>query len=304
MLDRITSLAPLAFLLAVNALFASAARAQATSRGNADSTAPRYLLQYKYRAGETITYAVEQLASIDTTIAGNNQKTRLRTKSVRSLKVEDVNEQGAMRFVHVVDHVDMWSEVGGRTAIHYASDQPDPPPPEYQQVAENIGKPISVITMNPRGIIVARQDMVQHPDLGLGGIAIPLPDSSIPLGYTWSQPMEVKVRLDDQRIKSIKTRELYRLEKVETGIATISLKTQVLTPLDDPRVKSQIVQRISQGEIRFDLEAGRLVSKQLSWDEQVLGFSGAESNMKYVAQFTEQLSTTPYTASKPAPAGS
>src|SRR5690606_36662894 len=110
---------------------------------------------------------------------------------------------------------------------------------------------------------------------------------------------EVKVRLDDQRIKAIQTRELYRLEKVETGIATISIKTQILTPVDDPRVKSQIVQRISQGEIRFDVDAGRLVSKQLYWNEQVLGFSGAESNMKYLAQFTEQLAETPYTASRP-----
>jgi hypothetical protein len=209
-----------------------------------------------------------------------------------------------MRFVHVVDHVDMWSEVAGREAVHFTSDQAEPPPAEYQHVADNIGKPISIITINPMGIIVDRQDKVQHPDLGLGGIAIPLPQEEIEIGHTWSQPLELKVRLEDKKIKSIQTRELYRLEKVETGIATISIKTQILTPMDDPRVKSQIVQRISQGDIRFDVEAGRLVSKQLSWNEQVLGFSGAESNMKYLAQFTETLKATPHTASKPTRQGS
>jgi hypothetical protein len=262
--------------------------------------AARFLLRYKYRPGETITYDLEQLVAIDTTIAGNNQKTKLRTKSIRSLRVDQVDDQANMRFTHVIDRVDMWSEVGGRQPVHWSSDQKETAPPEYEHVAEHIGKPISVITINPRGEIVQRQDQVQHPDLGLGGITIPLPDEEVAVGESWSQPLEVKVRLEDQRIKPIQTRELYRLEKVETGIATISIKTQILTPVDDPRVKSQIVQRISQGEIRFDIDAGRLVSKQLNWNEQVLGFSGAESNMKYLAQFTEALSETPYTASKPA----
>ncbi len=110
------------------------------------------------------------------------------------------------------------------------------------------------------------------------------------------------MRLEDQRIKSIKTRELYVLEKVETGVATISVKTQVLTPVDDPRVKSQIMQRISQGELRFDMDAGRLISKQLDWDESVLGFNGAESNMKYLARFTETLATPAARTASKAPA--
>ena len=106
------------------------------------------------------------------------------------------------------------------------------------------------------------------------------------------------MRLEDQRIKSIQTRETYRLEKIETGVATISLKTQILTPLDDARVKSQIVQRISAGEIRFDIDSGRLLSKQLNWDESVLGFNGPGSNMKYLAQFNEALVVPARTASQ------
>jgi hypothetical protein len=190
----------------------------------------------------------------------------------------------------------MWSEVGGREPVHFISDQAAPVPPEYQHVAETVGKPISVITINPRGVIVDRQDKVQHPDLGLGGITIPMPDEEIAVGHSWSQPLELKVRLDDQQIKSIKTRETYRLEKLESGIATISVRTEVLTPIDDPRIESQIVQRISQGEMRFDVDAGRLLSKRLDWDKSVLGFSGAESQMKYLAQFSETLSEAPRTA--------
>ena len=110
----------------------------------------------------------------------------------------------------------------------------------------------------------------------------------------------MQIREEDNRIKTVKTRQLYRLEKVETGVATISVKTQVLTPVEDPRLQCQLMQRISEGEIRFDVDAGRLLSKQLDWDGNVLGFNGAESNMKYLARFTEKLTTSTRTASSTA----
>jgi hypothetical protein len=264
-----------------------------------DLTAAKCVLRYQFHAGETLSYTLEQLATIDTTISGNNQKTQLRSKSWRSLQVESVADDGNIRFSHTIDQVDMWSEVSGRDAVRYSSKDAGDPPPEYQHIAQHIGKPISIITMTPLGAIVSREDKVQHPDLGLGGLSIPLPEGEITVGHSWSQPIELKVRLDDQRIQTIKTRELYRLEKVETGVATISIKTQILTPVDDPRVKSQIVQRISQGELRFDIDAGRLLSKELNWDEHVLGFNGAGSSMKYLAKFSEALIPKVETASLP-----
>ncbi len=253
------------------------------------ATDATYPLQYKYQVGEVITYTIEHMAKVDTTIAGNTQKTQMRSKSTRSLHVKEVQADGSARFVHVIDDVDMWSEVDGRAAVRYNSREDDKAPPGYEHVAESIGVPISEITMSPTGEILQRKDHVIHPNFGLGGISIPLPESAIPVGYEWDQPQDLQIRLEDDRIKTIKTRQLFRLEKVETGVATISVKTQVLTPIDDARVRSQLVQRISAGEIRFDVDAGRLLSKQLDWDENVLGFNGAESNMKYLARFTEQL---------------
>lgn len=259
----------------------------------------KYTLRYKYQPNETLRYTTEQLTTIDTTIGGNHQKTQLRTRSTRSLQVSGVTGEGNIQFAHRIDAVELWSEVSGRQAVQWNSTTGEAPPPEYQPFAANIGQVISVITMSPLGLIVGRQDNVPHPDLGLGGLSIPLPADEISVGHSWSQSIDINVRLDDQRIKTIKTRELYCLEKVETGVATISVKTQILTPLDDARVKSQIIQRISQGELRFDLDSGRMLAKQLDWDESVLGFNGAESNMKYLARFTETLATTAETASLP-----
>ena len=263
-----------------------------------DLTEESHLLEYKYEPGEVLTYMIEHLATIDTTISGNNQKTKLRTKSTRSLHVKDVNDEGHAEFVHIVDAVDMWSEVAGREPVRFNSETDEEPPIEFGEVKKTIGIPLSTITMDRSGRIVDRVNNVVHPEFGLGGLSIPLPQKEVKVGYQWAQPLELKVRLESNRIKSIKTRQVYRLEKVETGVATISVKTEVLTPINSPRIESQLVQRISKGQLRFDVDAGRLLSKQLDWDENVLGFNGPESNMKYLARSTESLEDRQATARK------
>src|SRR3954471_22942415 len=101
-------------------------------------------------------------------------------------------------------------------------------------------------------------------------------------------PDELRLATEDGTIKKIQTQQQFKLEKVEAGVATIAVATQVLTPINDPKLQSQLVQRLQSGTIRFDIDAGRLLHKQLDIDQQVFGFSGPESHMQYLARFTEE----------------
>jgi hypothetical protein len=109
------------------------------------------------------------------------------------------------------------------------------------------------------------------------------------VGSSWFESSEIRVRLPDQRVKRIKTRKLYTLDKVQTGVATISVKTEVLTPVHEAQVKAGLIQQLTEGKIKFDIDAGRVLSKQLDWDETVVGFNGADSMLKYLARITEEI---------------
>ena len=99
----------------------------------------------------------------------------------------------------------------------------------------------------------------------------------------------LRLKLDKNRYKMIKVRELYALEKVSAGVATVSILTQPLTPIHDPALEAQLIQQLSKGTIKFDLDSGRLLSKRLDWSEKVFGFQGPESSMRYDASWTEEL---------------
>jgi hypothetical protein len=158
--------------------------------------------------------------------------------------------------------------------------------------------------MDDRGKIIKRQEKRAQPTSMSTQMTMPLPDRAIGIGGTWTSPLEVEVVLKDGGTKKIQTRQKFTLEKVVDSVATIAIDSQVLTPVSDPAIEAQLIQRLSSGTVRFDIEAGRVLSQQLDLDRHVIGFSGAASSMHYVTRFTEDLlPPVAETAQRAAPRG-
>ncbi len=255
------------------------------------------MLRYKFRTGESIGYEVEHLVSVKTTIDGTSQAQQSRSRSRKRWVVKEVTAKNEATFTHSIDYVNMWSECQGSEPVKFDSRTDKKPPLDYQQVAEMVGKPLSTVTVDEQGGVLDRQDGAAQIDLGTGGILVPLPAQAVRLGEEWSITTDIPVRLDDGAFKAITTRQRYRLESVEAGVATISLQTQILTPSITARARSQLIQKLSNGTIKFDLDAGRIMAKNLEWDETVVGFNGPSSNMAYLGRITESLVPSERTAS-------
>jgi len=266
-----------------------------------EKLAPAYSLAYKFAAGDEIRTKVVHLVTVETTIKGVNQTASTRSVSTKLWKIVRVEPTGNIVFEHSVEDVNMWQNVTGREEVRYNSTADKAPPPGHEHIAASLGKVLSVITMDKSGRILARDVKQKQFSPGIGDLTVPFPAEPVKAGATWSIPNEVRVSLEDGTVKKVATRQQYKLDKVESSVATITVQTQVLTPVNDPKVQSQLVQRLQRGTIRFDLDAGRLIHKQMDLDESVFGFSGPDSHMQYLARFTEEPATTDTaTAAKPA----
>jgi hypothetical protein len=191
----------------------------------------------------------------------------------------------------MVERVEMWNSVEGRQEVHFDSATDKSPPAEFTHVAASVGKVLASIKIDPQGRILSRTNNQAQYNPGIGDLTVPFPPADrqpVKAGATWSISDELKMPLEDGTVKKIQTQQQYKLEKVEAGVATISVATIVLTPVNDPKIQSQLVQRLQRGTIKFDLDAGRLLYKQMDIDQQVFGFSGADSHMQYLARFTEE----------------
>jgi hypothetical protein len=253
------------------------------------TAAEKYLLRYKFQPGETLRWNVAHRSQIRTTIAGTTQTAETTTTSVKAWRVREVRADGAAVFEHMVESVDMRHRLSGRDEVHYNSQSKEPQPGGFEHVAKAVGVPLSVITLSPTGKILHRtQNPVKAAAGNEGEITIPLSEQPVAVGQQWTSPNEIEATQPGGSIRRVKALQTYTLLGVKTGVASIRVVTQILTPIHDPAIEAQLVQFETSGTVRFDIDAGRIISQQLDVDKGVVGFRGEASSIRYVTRFTEE----------------
>jgi len=292
---------------------------QATAQTDTDNAVQRsaqrtqdqqtYLLQYKMNKGETLRWSVEQIATTDASIAGFDEESSMKTRSVIAWHVLSVDDKGQITIQDKLESAVEWQKTGDADPISYDSSKDQETPDIYRATAEKIGKAISTTTIAPSGKIVQQESHIPTMEIGMGKFTMQFPNNPLPIGAQWITKESLQARRSDQTLKTIQTRMLYTLRKVENGLATISFRREILTPIDDPTIKSQLQQKMNQGSMLFDIAKGRVTRKLVQWDEKVLGWAGDDSFLHYVAKYTMELldeevttaesSTTPSTEGRP-----
>jgi hypothetical protein len=260
--------------------------------GSPDAT--KYELRYKLATGDVLRFEASHRASIRSTIDKTTQEAQTRTDSVKLWKVTDVLPNGDIEVMNVIESLHMKNQLPDHDPTEYDSQRDKAPPPGYEDAARAIGVPLSVVRMTPAGKVVRRDVKVRQQSVEDDTqLAVRLPDKPVAIGDSWDEPFEPKVMLEKGGTKLIQTRRHHALKAVEDGIATIEVTYQVLSPID-AHIECQLVQRLMEGEVKFDIADGRVLSQQMEIDKRILGFAGPTSSMHYVMRMEEKL-----TESKP-----
>ncbi len=263
--------------------------AHSQSKPAATTSSPKVLLRYKLQPGEQLVSKVVHLADTRTKMSDHEETSSSRTISEKVWEVSAVNPQGEMTFEYRINSVELAQSVGTGEELKYNSLTDTEAPDMFKQVAETVSQPLATVTINPQGQVINRDSKLKNPQLGMGELTLPLPEEALEIGAQWSVPREARVKSEAGVHKTIKLRELYTLEKVSAGVATISIESQPLTPVSDPSTESQLIQQLSKGVIKFDVDQGRMLSKELIWSDEIVGFRGPQTSLKYEAKFTEEL---------------
>lgn len=249
---------------------------------------PSYRLQYRFQAGEELQWQVTHRARVKTTVAQTEQTAETLSRSTKTWKILHVDASGAAKFELRVDNVEMTHRISDGEEIRYDSRSEEPPPAAFADLGKTIGKPLAIITLSPNGKVVERKQLEPEALQTQGYLTVPFPQNPVAIGESWTVPDEITVPLRNGTVKKIQIRQKFTLEDVKNDIATIRIGTQVLTPLHDPEVEVQLVQRLSEGTVRFDISAGRIIAQEIEVDRQVVGFQGEASAFHYQTRFTEE----------------
>jgi hypothetical protein len=256
----------------------------------AASADPAVRLEYRFRPGEHLDMRVAHRALSETTMNGTTQMVETMTDSTKRWTVVAVDDEGLATLEQSVDDVTMRSRTSDRGSIRWSSDSEDEPPPGYESVRTSLGVPLARLVVDRHGRIIERRELRPCPPSSTGDlVVVPLPEEAVAPGAEWTIPDEFVVEVPNGPRKAVRTRLRYRLESITDGVATIHVDTTVLTPVDDPRLEARLLERIWEGAILFDIEAGRVTTRRTGIDRRVVGFGGPQSSVRYKATLEEQL---------------
>jgi hypothetical protein len=249
----------------------------------------QFEFRYQFRPSEKLQWTVEHVSTNKTTMETHSEVMSSRTQSTTCWTVQSIDSLGQATLVQTIESVKLWQQNGEQKPIHWDSTSGEKPPTDFESISQSVGRPLMTLLVTPRGDTVASSSDVKQYEFGTGSPWIVVPDQPIGIGHVWFEPNEVVTFNEDKSIRRIKTRIRYELQAVEDGIARISFQTEVLTPIDDPHIRSQLLQRITRGSIQFDLEIGAMVRKQVQWNERLQGFRGHNSMLHYLGEYCATL---------------
>lgn len=251
-------------------------------------------LEYRFRTGDRIDMEVRHRALTETTIGSTRQATETATDSQKTWRVVAVDDDGRATLEQSVDEVRMTSRTSDRGEISWSSSDSAPPPPGYETVRQSLGVPLTRLVIDRAGRIIERHDLRPVPPANTGDlVVVPLPDDPIAVGSTWTVPDELVVEAPHAGRKAVRTRLRYQVDAIDDRLATISVDTTVLTPVDDPRLEARLLERIWDGTVRFDIKEGRVRSRSTTTDRRVVGFEGPQSSIRYKASLEEHVIERP-----------
>lgn len=266
--------------------------------GRADSAPEgRSTLRYQFRPGQTLHYIVEDTSQDSFTRGEVTSDVEYSTTTWKHFEVVSVDSDGSAVLELQLDRVVMKAQESGADPIAYDSDNEAPPPAQFVGIRKTIGQPMARVKVSPTGEASQMQWLLDGvPNPGLSSLSdlnlpTPLPEGPVAIGEKWKEPFEVEVTVDlvGGLKKTIKLQRQYRLDSVADGQATISLETAVLTPLNDPAQRAQVIKKLAKGTAVFDLDQGWLVSRKTKVDETVIGFNGSGSRLHNVASRVESI---------------
>ncbi|MDO4549758.1 MAG: hypothetical protein Q4C96_00730 [Planctomycetia bacterium] len=252
----------------------------------------KYLLRYKWKKGETVSWMVTHRNYTQTTIRNTTEAVDARCVSEKSWYVVDVDEEGTATFTNTVPWAEMREKTGDKPLRVYDTRKEFMPPEGFEDVPESIGVELAKLTVDCQGNMKSREDyhrtsIIQQANQAY--IMVPLPKDPIPVGFSWTFSYPVYVPQNTGNLLRVQMMQKYTLQKVENGIATIVYGTNIISPLSDPAIKAQLIDRIYEGKMLFHIKEGRSMVLEQKVDQEVIGFRGEASRVKVKIMYTEQV---------------
>jgi hypothetical protein len=277
-----------------------------------NSAASKFRLRYQFQAGQSVYFTVHNETQRSFQYKESRAEMQEGSDSLKHYRVLSTTDDGDAVLELTIDRTRMWIKQDDELVV-YDSTQGGKPPAAFAGVNGTVGKPWLHVTVSVRGetlvaaspggtIVPGGDSKGLHSSSDFLSRVLPLlPAEEVAVGAKWKEPFTIEVPETDTLTKQARLQRVYTLDKVEGDIATIKMKTEILTPDRTPKQEARIAQILYSGTFTLDRAQGLLVGRDLNVKQQVPNFDGPSTEMKLAVSQQDDIATAGAATAAPVP---
>lgn len=253
--------------------------------------------RFRWQAGQELNYQVEQTRWAEDVIEGNRAETSTRLSLVKSWKVLEVDPAGIATLQMSLRSLRIENTAPNGEVIRFDSANLEQSHPQMkEQLARYVGVPLAVLRIDAVGKVVeVKQSIHGSPnrfenELPFGLV---LPPTGPQPGLAWERSYQITLDPPQGTGEKYPAVQKFTCRQVANGQATVGVSTTIAKMPEAVADRLPLLQFVPQGELVFDLQAGRLLAITLHIDQEQKGHQGENSRYRFKSDYHERLLTAP-----------
>jgi hypothetical protein len=246
-------------------------------------------LRFRWQQGQVLTYRADQQTAVAEVVGGSKVATSSRTILLKRWQVLAVDAQGVATLQMSLAALRTEQTRPDGEVLLFDSANPDKSTPALREQMEKfINQPLAVLRVDASGKVV---EVVKGP----GGrfddeppFLITLPPGPVSAGLSWERAFKLTLAPPQGTGEEYQGAQKVTCKRADASAAVLavtnSFKDQPKSGLD----RVPLLQKQPEGEVVFDVQAGRLQSGRLVIDKELQNHQGAGSSYRLQSTFTEQ----------------
>jgi len=249
--------------------------------------------QFRWTAGQVLTYRVNQTTSATEQTAEQSQTTATRLDLVKNWKVVAVDPAGVATLSMSLSRLRMETKTpGGESLLFDSSDLAKSSPALRDEMAKFVNVPLTVVRLDSRGRLVEVKESKFGPASRLESdlpFKVVLPDGALAVGQAWERKFQIKLEPPQGTGETFDAVQKLTVKSASGPGVVIAVATSVSNLPDAPADQIPLVPLQPVGEVVFDTSKGILRGVKFQIQRELPGYQGDGSKYTFTSSYVEDL---------------
>jgi hypothetical protein len=247
---------------------------------------------FRWQQGQVLTYRVEHVTYACETAENKKNETKTNLNLTKRWRILDVDAAGVATLELSLAALRLETTTPSGGVLLFDSANPEKSDAQMtEELKKFVGPILAVLRVDGRGKVVEVKQVKQGPASKFESeppFILVFSDAGLQVGVSWERSYKITIDPPQGTGDKYDAVQECACKSVTQGTATVDLNTVLKSQPASLLDRVPLLQLQPQGEVVFDLQAGRLQSANLQVDKEITGHQGQGSSYRFQSTYKEE----------------